>query len=110
MEFALDSPPNTHKSNESSNQSDRQNFLQDGEYRNNVVELEIPQKAADIIREAWTCNEMPQGQSCNAKYLATNQNASVALEVDEEVVAGINGMCQQETQEDAFYRMYIDED
>ena len=85
-------------------------FFQDGEYRNNVVELEIPQKAADIIREAWTANEMPQGQSCNAKYLATNQNASVALEVGEEVVAGINGMCQQETQDDAFYRMYIDED
>lgn len=85
-------------------------FFQDGEYRNNVVELEIPHKAADIIREAWTSNVMPQCQCCNAKYLATNQNASVALEIDEEVVAGINGMCQQETQDDAFVKMYIDDE
>lgn len=80
-------------------------FFGDGSYRNNAVELTIPEEAARIIVDAWELKggALPVHESCRALYLAQNQNADVILEIDGEGVAGIRGMSADKGQNDRFY-------
>lgn len=74
-------------------------------YRNNTVLMEIPEDAAELIKEAWLhSKDMNQSEVIKAKYLATNQNAKAYLIIDGITIAGIIGMPQYETQDDTFYK------
>lgn len=69
-------------------------YFEDGYYRNNIVNMEIPDKAAEIIREAWTAPEGPmrQGIAIKADWLSNNQSADATLHNSNGTVAGIHGM------------------
>lgn len=64
-----------------------QTYFSDGTYRNNRVEMQIPNEAAEIIKKYW---QEKQIHNCTeAKYLASNQTAIVELfgeRYDEEVL------------------------
>lgn len=80
-------------------------FFEDGTYRNNSVELTIPEEAARIIVDAWELKggALPVHESCRGLYLARNQNASVYIELESEPKpCGISGMCAEEGCEDTF--------
>lgn len=59
-----------------------QTYFSDGTYRNNRVEMQIPNEAAEIIKKYWL---EKQFRNCTeAKYLALNQAATIDLEDDED--------------------------
>ena len=59
-----------------------QTYFSDGTYRNNRVEMQIPNEAAEIIKKYWL--EKQIHKCTKAKYLALNQAATVDLFDDEE--------------------------
>lgn len=59
-----------------------QTYFSDGMYRNNRVEMQIPNEAAEIIKKYWL--EKQIHKCTKAKYLALNQSATVGLFDDEE--------------------------
>ena len=59
-----------------------QTYLSDGTYRNNRVEMQIPNEAAEIIKKYW--QEKQIHKCTRAKYLASNQAATVELSDDED--------------------------
>ena len=85
-----------------------QTYFSDGTYRNNTVELQIPQKAADIIEEYWK----KQGihKCTTGKYLASNQRACAYLKQDETLICGINGMCDTERDENEVFKHSFKDD
>lgn len=86
-----------------------QTYFSDGTYRNNTVELQIPQKAADIIEEYWK----KQGihKLATAKYLTLNQSACAYLKQDETLICGINDMCTIETDKnETFEHSFVDDE
>ena len=61
-------------------------YFKDGHFRNNRVELTIPEEAAKMISNAWST------LSKESSFLAKNQSADCFVEVGGEVVAGISQM------------------
>ena len=59
-----------------------QTHFSDGTYRNNRVEMQIPNEAAEIIKKYWL--EKQIHKCTKAKYLALNQAATVELSDDED--------------------------
>lgn len=82
-----------------------QTFFSDGKYRNNRVEMQIPEEAAEIIRKYW---QEKQIHNCTeAKYLASNQAATVDLygeRYDEEILlCGINNIASTKQVEEEIF-------
>ena len=70
-------------------------YFNEGAYRNNRVEIEIPIEAAYLIAEYW--KEKGLYNCAKAKFLASNQSAITELFQDETRICGIQGMCAEET-------------
>ena len=66
-------------------------YFKDGHYRNNTVELTIPEEAAKMISDAWST------LTKESSFLAKNQSADCFVEVDGEVAAGISQMPTRHT-------------
>lgn len=78
-------------------------FFEDGTYRNNSVELTLPEPIARLIFSAWQMNEVaPVHESARALYLAKNQTADVKLEIEGQRAVGIRGMSSEEGVGDVF--------
>lgn len=70
-------------------------YFNEGTYRNNQVEIEIPIEAAYLIAKYWKKKGL---YNCvKAKFLASNQSAITELFQDETRICGIQGMCAEET-------------
>ena len=85
-------------------------YFKSGNYRNNTIEIYIPDEAAELIKEHCTEND---GVFFNitAKFLASNQAGICLLYKDGEKIAGIQGMSQEDTQrEEVFEQHFKDED
>ena len=70
-------------------------YFNEGTYRNNLVEIEIPIEAAYLIAEYW--KEKGIYNCVKAKFLASNQSAITELFQDETRIRGIQGMRAEET-------------
>lgn len=82
-----------------------QTYFRDGTYRNNRVEMQIPDEAAEIIRKYW---QEKQIHNCTeAKYLASNQAATVDLygeRYDEEILlCGMHNIAATEQVEEEIF-------
>lgn len=85
-------------------------YFKSGNYRNNTIEIDIPDEVAKLIKEHWTENG---GVFFNttAKFLASNQAGICLLCKGGEEIAGIQGMSQEDTQrEEVFEQHFKDED
>ena len=85
-------------------------YFKSGNYRNNAIEIDIPNEAAKLIKEHWTENN---GVFFNttAKFLASNQAGICLLYKDGEEIAGIQSMSQEDTQrEEVFEQHFKDEE
>src|SRR5574344_458004 len=81
-----------------------------GNYRNNTIEIDIPDEAAKLIKEHWTENG---GGFFNttAKFLASNQAGICLLYKGGEEIAGIQGVSKEDTQrEEVFEQHFKDEE
>lgn len=98
-------------------------YFEDGYYRNNDVELEIPDEAAEIIRKAWTAKDGPlrQNIAIRAKYLSKNQSANallfltgeatmVGMDCFETPAAGMTGMRMEDSVNDETITRRFDDD
>lgn len=79
-----------------------QTYFRDGRYRNNRVEMQIPDEAAEIIRKHWQENRI---HNCTeAKYLASNQAAIVDLyDNEEKLLCGMQNILVTERVEDEIF-------
>lgn len=78
-----------------------QTYFSSGNYRNNRVEIDIPNEAAELIKNMW---EEKQVHNCTrAKYLASNQEATIKLTRDETLLDGMVNVCREETEEDEIF-------
>lgn len=86
-------------------------YFKGDNYRNNTIEIDIPDEAAKLIKEHWTENG---GVFFNttAKFLASNQAALCLLyNKGGEEIAGIQGMSKSDTQrEEVFEQHFKDEE
>lgn len=78
-----------------------QTYFKDGNYRNNRVEIDIPNEAAELIKKMW--DEKAVYTCTRAKYLASNQNATVELFQDDELIGGMRNIIQIKTVEDEVF-------
>lgn len=78
-----------------------QTYFRDGKYRNNRVEIQIPDEAAEIIRKYW--NEVGVSKAVQAQYLASNQAATAELSRGEQCLGGITNMWAADTVEDEIF-------
>ena len=77
-------------------------YFQSGNYRNNTIEIDIPDVAAELIKEYWE-NWGVCFNCVKAKFLASNQAGICLLYKDGEEIAGIQGMPQEKTQEEEVF-------
>ena len=87
-----------------------QTYFRDGNYRNNRVEMQIPDEAAEIIRKYW---QEKQIHNCTeAKYLASNQAATVDLyDNEEKLLCGMHNIAAiEQVEEETFEHSFKDED
>lgn len=85
-------------------------YFKSGNYRNNTIEIDIPDEAAKLIKEHWTENGGVHFNT-TAKFLASNQAGICLLYKDGEEIAGIQGMSQEDTQrEEVFVQHFKDEE
>ena len=87
-----------------------QTYFRDGNYRNNRIEMQIPDEAAEIIRKYW---QEKQIHNCTeAKYLASNQTATVDLyDSEEKLLCGMHNIAAIERVEDeVFEHSFKDEE
>lgn len=79
-----------------------QTYFRDGRYRNNRVEMQIPDEAAEIIRKYW---QEKQIHNCTeAKYLASNQAATVDLyDNEEKLLCGMHNIAATEQVEEEVF-------
>lgn len=87
-----------------------QTYFRDGRYRNNRVEMQIPDEAAEIIRKYW---QEKQIHNCTeAKYLASNQAATVDLYNNEEkLLCGMHTIASiEQVEEEIFEHSFRDTD
>ena len=85
-------------------------YFKSGNYRNNTIEIDIPDEAAELIKEHWTENG---GVFFNttAKLLASNQAGICLLYKGGEEIAAIQRMPQEDTQrEEVFEQHFKDEE
>ena len=84
-------------------------YFKSGNYRNNTIEIDIPDEAAELIKEHWTENG---GVSFNttAKFLASNQAGICLLYKDGEEIAGIQGMSKADTQREEVFEQHFKEE
>lgn len=82
-------------------------YFEDGRYRNNRIEVDIPSEAVELIKKHWEENGV---QNCTtAKYLASNQAADALLFEDDNTensdksIAGMSCMGRVEMEEDEIY-------
>lgn len=70
------------------------NYFPNGRYENNTIEFLIPKEAGEIIKKAWHSEELNQSDPnvIHAKYLCTNQTASVGLYKHEKDLDGVAGI------------------
>ncbi len=70
-----------------------------GTFRNNIVELEIPMEAAEIILKAWSDwdGDFEPRKSIRSKFLSSNQTAEANLIIDGEVKGGMRFMSKVDT-------------
>ena len=81
-----------------------------GNYRNNTIVIDIPDEAAESIKEYWAENCGVYYHTA-ARFLASNQAAHCLLYKDGEDIAGIQDMTREDTQrEEVFERHFEDED
>jgi hypothetical protein len=85
-----------------------QTYFSDGTYRNNRVEIQIPDEAGELIRKFW--NEKGVHNCVKAKFLASNQSATAELFQDETILGGINGMYTEETDENEVFEHSFKDD
>lgn len=76
-------------------------YFEDGTYRNNRVEMQIPDEAAEIIRKYW--NEVDVSKAVQAQYLALNQVATAELSRGEQCLGGITNMWVADMVEDEIF-------
>lgn len=76
-----------------------------GGYRNNTIEIDIPDEAAELIKEHWAENGGVYFNT-TAKFLASNQtgNCFVRDNENDKDLAGLFGMHQEETQEEEVFK------
>ena len=87
-----------------------QTYFGDGTYRNNRVEMQIPNEAAEIIKKYW---QEKQIHNCTeAKYLALNQAATVDLSDDEDnlLCAMHNIATKEQIENEVFEQHFKDEE
>lgn len=87
-----------------------QTYFSDGTYRNNRVEMQIPNEAAEIIKKYWL--EKQIHKCTNAKYLALNQAATVDLFDDEEnLLYGMRNITAiMQNLEETFEHSFVDDE
>ena len=88
-----------------------QTYFSDGTYRNNRVEMQIPNEAAEIIKKYWL--EKQIHKCTKAKYLVLNQTATVELSDDEDnLLCGMRNITaiKQDLEEALEYVFVNDED
>lgn len=87
-------------------------YFKDGTYRNNRVEMQLPDEIAANIKNYWSENGGAH-KCCEARYLANNQSADCLLYEDnsEEAIAGISYMTGEEVmKEETFSHSFKDEE
>lgn len=87
-----------------------QTYFRDGTYRNNRVEMQIPEEAAEIIRKYW---QEKQIHNCTeAKYLASNQAATVDLyDNEEKLLCGMHNIAvTEQVEEEVFEHSFPSEE
>ena len=87
-----------------------QTYFSDGRYRNNRVEMQIPNEAAEIIKKYW---QEKQIHNCTeAKYLALNQAATVDLKDDEDnLLCGMaNIATKEQVENETFEHSFVDDE
>ena len=87
-----------------------QTYFSDGTYRNNRVEMQIPNEAAEIIKKYWL--EKQIHKCTKAKYLASNQAAIVDLFDDEEnLLYGMRNITAiMQNLEETFEHSFVDDE
>ena len=82
-------------------------YFKSGNYRNNTIEIDIPDEAAELIKEHWAENG---GVFFNttAKFLASNQ-AGMCLLYNKggEEIAGIDRMSREDTQREEVFEQHF---
>lgn len=85
-------------------------YFKNGTYRNNTIEINIPDEAAKLIKKEW-CDELGVGNYTTAKFLASNQMGLCFLEMPGEPQLGIQNMPREDTQrEEVFEQHFKDEE
>lgn len=86
-----------------------QTYFRDGKYRNNRVEMQIPDNAAEIIRKHW---QEKQVHNCTeAKYLASNQAATIELSTDEDkLLCGMYNILATEQVENEIFEQHFEDE
>lgn len=88
-----------------------QTYFSDGTYRNNRVEMQIPNEAAEIIKKYW--QEKQIHKCTNAKYLALNQAAMVDLFDDKKnLLCGMHDISQliKQDLEETFEHSFVNDE
>ena len=87
-----------------------QTYFSDGTYRNNRVEMQIPNEAAEIIKKYW--QEKQIHKCTKAKYLALNQAATVELSDDEDnLLCGMHNITAiMQNLEETFEHSFVDDE
>ena len=84
-------------------------YFEGGTYRNNTIEIDIPDEAAELIKKSW--DERGVYNCVTAKFLSSNQAGICLLHKDGEDIGVIQGMLQEDTQrEEVFKRHFKDEE
>ena len=76
-------------------------YIRDG-YRNNTIEIDIPDEAAELIKKHWAENGGVYFNT-TAKFLASNQAGICLLYKGGEEIAGIQSMSQEDTRQEEIF-------
>lgn len=81
-----------------------------GRLINNVITLDIPKEAANLINTAWHTEDLPQRYAINAHNLLGNQIGFCDLVINGKVTAGMQHMIGENSDNEHFfeYRNYED--
>ena len=77
--------------------------IHNGKMIKNIINLQIPQEAAEIINKAWHTEELPQRKVITANNLLGNPIAHCDLAIGNEVVAGMCNMVRENSDEDRYF-------
>ena len=81
-------------------------YFEGGAFRNNTIEIDIPDEAAELIKEYWE-NWGVCFNCVKAKFLASNQAGICLIYKGGEEIAGIQGMPQEKTQEEEVFEQHF---